>query len=81
MITAPSFGASASTPASEPVAAIRVRAAGDARQLRALARAAQRDGMPKADLRSATALAAARRVVEHARRLSSLRPRMPELAD
>lgn len=81
MITAPSFGASASAPASEPVAAIRIRAAADARQLRALARAALRDGMPKSDLRSANARAAARRVVEHARRLSSLRPRAPEMAD
>jgi hypothetical protein len=57
-----------------PVSTIRTRAAANARFLRALARTARVDGLPQSELRSANARNAARRVLEHARRLSSVLP-------
>lgn len=53
-----------------PRAALRRRAIADANALRALAWAALRDGMPRAQVRAATSRASARAVIAHARRLS-----------
>lgn len=72
-MTAYAFEESALARIHDPVAIVRARAAADARHLRALARTARIDGLPKAELRSANARAAARRVLDHARRVSSLR--------
>ncbi|GEP11582.1 hypothetical protein [Methylobacterium gnaphalii] len=57
-----------------PVSAIRARAAADARFLRALARSARVDGLPHSELRATNARIAARNVLDHARRMSSLIP-------
>ncbi len=62
----------------DPVADIRLRAAADARFLLALARKARRDGLPNSELRATNAKAAARKVVEHARR-SSLRTGLQDI--
>lgn len=56
----------------DPAFCLRARALADARQLRALANVALRDGAPRAGLRAANARAAARKVIAHARRLSCL---------
>ncbi|GEP00476.1 hypothetical protein GCM10007887_22560 [Methylobacterium haplocladii] len=86
-MTIPAFGDPAIVSTCDPIAVIRARAVADVRCLRALARAAYRDGSPKADLRSANARAAARQVLDQARRLSALRPpasngvRPAEMAD
>lgn len=70
-----------------PVAAIRARAAADARFLRALARTARVDGLPRPELRAVNARNAAWRVLDHARRMSSVVPavtdgvRPAEMAD
>ncbi|AWN40117.1 hypothetical protein DK389_05645 [Methylobacterium durans] len=55
-----------------PVALMRARAVADANCLRALARAALRDGAPKPQLRAGNARAAAHRVLAHARCMSVL---------
>ena len=55
-----------------PDASARIRAAADARFLLSLARRARIDGLPKAEFRAANAKAAARKVIDHARRSSAL---------
>ncbi|GJD51554.1 hypothetical protein OPKNFCMD_4309 [Methylobacterium crusticola] len=52
------------------IAKLRVRAIANARQLKALAFVALRDGMPKAELRASNARAAARSVLGFARRIT-----------
>ena len=70
-----------------PVSTIRTRAAADARFLRALARTARIDGLPHSELRATNARKAARTVLDHARRMSSVVPaaiggiRPAEMAD
>ncbi len=54
-----------------PVDEIRARAIRDAAFLRALAWRAVRDGLPKAELRAASARAAARSVLRHARQIET----------
>ena len=53
-----------------PVSLTRARAIADANRFRALARAALRDGAPKAELRAANTRAAARGILAHVRRVS-----------
>ncbi|MCE4222374.1 hypothetical protein HCU64_01300 [Methylobacterium sp. C25] len=86
-MTAPLSDELAGALISAPVATIRARAAADARFLRALARTALADGLPRPELRALNARNAARRVLDHARRMSSVIPaaadgvRPAEMAD
>lgn len=68
----PAGEAPASPGAGSPSAQLRARAVHDVRHLRALAFAALRDGMPRGEVRAATARASARAVIAHARRLCSI---------
>ena len=55
-----------------PLAVVRARGAEDARRLLALARIASRDGLPHAQERARNGRKAARAVIAHARRLTTI---------